>query len=240
MKATEANPKYVAYYRVSSSKQGIEGLGMTAQRTAVKSYIGRKPDAEYEEVESGKKSKRPQLALAIERAKKDKATLVIAKLDRLARNVHFVTGLQESKVKFVAVDCPDANELTIHILAAVAQAERKAIAARTKAALASLKGKKKLGAHITYTKDTEDGEYAALTEGERRALRQRDADKARSKRKAKAIEFAKALEPRLRDFRQLGFTSHSALARKLNEYDIEAPRGGRWTAQQVKQLPSLA
>jgi DNA invertase Pin-like site-specific DNA recombinase len=137
---------FVAYYRVSTTKQGESGLGLEAQRESVGRFLSLRqagsdqPIAEFTEVESGKRSKnRPQLLAAIELCKAKKAVLVVAKLDRLARNVHFITGLEESKVAFIAVDMPDANELTVHIFAVMAQHEANLISQRTKAALAVLK-----------------------------------------------------------------------------------------------------
>lgn len=129
--------KYIAYYRVSTSKQGKSGLGLKAQREAVKRFIS--PDdifKEYEEIETGTNKKhRPILNEAINECKKHNATLIIAKLDRLARNVNFISSLMDSKVKFKAVDMPDANELTIHIMSAIAQNEAKVISKRIKEAL---------------------------------------------------------------------------------------------------------
>ena len=115
--------KFIAYYRVSTGKQAASGLGLEAQRSAVVDYLngGRwKLIADFTEVESGKNSERPQLARALALCRLHKATLVVAKLDRLARNVHFLSGLMESGVDFVACDMPSANRLTIHVLAAVA------------------------------------------------------------------------------------------------------------------------
>lgn len=134
-------PGFIAYYRVSTDRQGASGLGLDAQREAVKRFIGSAElVAEFTEVESGKKhTNRPQLAAALSECKKRKCTLVIAKLDRLARNVHFISGLMESHVEFTAVDFPQANKLTIHILAAVAEHEATMISQRTKAALAQAK-----------------------------------------------------------------------------------------------------
>lgn len=136
-------PQYVAYYRVSTDKQGIQGLGMDAQREAVARFMTGKGDlaAQFIEVESGRKDNRPQLQLALAECRKRRAVLVIAKLDRLARNVHFISGLMNSDVEFVAVDMPSANRLTIHILAAVAEHEREMISQRTKAALAAAKAR---------------------------------------------------------------------------------------------------
>jgi len=130
--------KYVAYFRVSTQSQGVSGLGIDSQKASVAAFA--KNDeivAEFEEHESGKKhTNRPQLAAALAECKKHKATLIIAKLDRLARNVAFISSLMESNIEFIACDMPQANRLTIHILAAVAEHEREMISQRTKAALA--------------------------------------------------------------------------------------------------------
>jgi DNA invertase Pin-like site-specific DNA recombinase len=135
--------KYVAYFRVSTKKQGVSGLGLEAQKDAVHRYIAPELiDFEFTEVETGtSKKKRPVLAQALELCKKHNATLLIAKLDRLARNVSFVSSLMDSKVKFKAVDFPEANELTIHILSAIAQHEAKSISSRIVDALAVKKRK---------------------------------------------------------------------------------------------------
>lgn len=143
-----ANGKYVSYVRVSTVRQGASGLGLEAQQDAVARFLNGgawELVAEFREVETGKGSdalaKRPQLRAALEACRKLGATLVIAKLDRLARNVHFVSGLMESKVKFVACDMPDANELTIHMMAAFVEHEAKRISQRTKEALAVAKAR---------------------------------------------------------------------------------------------------
>ena len=136
--------KAIAYYRVSTARQGESGLGLEAQRHAVSHFLelGQwELAAEFTEVESGKRKNRPQLNEALALCKKLKATLIIAKLDRLARNLHFVSGLMESSVDFVAVDNPTANRLTIQILAAVAEDEARRISERTKAALARAKAR---------------------------------------------------------------------------------------------------
>jgi len=137
-------PRFVAYYRVSTDKQGRSGLGLEAQRAAVAVHIAGALGAvaaEFVEVESGRRKDRPQLAAALAAARGHRAILVIAKLDRLARNVHFVSGLMESGVEFVAADLPTVNRLTVHILAAVAEEEARMISARTKAALAAAKAR---------------------------------------------------------------------------------------------------
>lgn len=143
-----SNGKYVSYVRVSTARQGASGLGLEAQQDAVARFLNGgawELVAEFREVETGKGSdalaKRPQLRAALEACRKLGATLVIAKLDRLARNVHFVSGLMESKVKFLACDMPDANELTIHMMAAFAEHEAKRISQRTKEALAVAKAR---------------------------------------------------------------------------------------------------
>ena len=134
--------RYIAYYRVSTAGQGRSGLGIEAQQLAVKAYLtGRDHNliAEFTEIESGRNSDRPKLAEALALAKKQKAILVIARLDRLARNVVFIASLMESSVEFIACDMPQATPFTLHIMAAVGEAEAKAISERTKAALAAAK-----------------------------------------------------------------------------------------------------
>jgi DNA invertase Pin-like site-specific DNA recombinase len=135
---------FILYFRVSTKKQGESGLGLEAQRTAVGRFTATEDATvldEFVEVESGKKSKRPQLAKAISMCKAHGAILVVAKLDRLARNVAFTSALMDSGIEFVACDMPYANRLTIHILAAIAEDEARRISQRTKAALAELKAK---------------------------------------------------------------------------------------------------
>jgi DNA invertase Pin-like site-specific DNA recombinase len=130
--------KFVAYFRVTTGKQGRSGLGLDAQRKAVRDYLDGGTWSligEFTEVESGKRNERPELVKALAACKRNKAKLVIAKLDRLSRNLAFIATLMDSGVEFVAVDNPHANKLTVHILAAVAQHEREMIAQRTKDAL---------------------------------------------------------------------------------------------------------
>lgn len=141
-----AKTKFVAYYRVSTKQQGASGLGLEAQERAVQEFLAGRAGAlagGYADVESGtrKGNKRPELAKAIAHCRREKATLLIAKLDRLARNVAFVSNLMESGVEFLAVDMPQANKFTIHILAAVAEYEAEMISKRTKAALESARAR---------------------------------------------------------------------------------------------------
>jgi DNA invertase Pin-like site-specific DNA recombinase len=141
--------KFIAYFRVSTDRQGKSGLGLEAQREAVLAYLNGGSwtmVAEFTEIESGKHADRPQLAAALAACKKHKAKLVIAKLDRLSRNLAFIATLMDSGVEFVAVDNPHANKLTVQILAAVAQHEREMISQRTRDALQAAKPRgKRLG-----------------------------------------------------------------------------------------------
>ena len=146
--------RYTPYYRVSTQKQGSSGLGLDAQRAAVRTFV---PDAaqlgaEYVEIKSGKKNQRPQLLAAIAEARRVGATLLIAKLDRLSRNAGFIFALRDSGVDFVCCDMPDANTLTVGLFAVIAQHERETISKRTKEALAAKKARGvKLGSPANFT-----------------------------------------------------------------------------------------
>jgi DNA invertase Pin-like site-specific DNA recombinase len=132
--------KYVAYYRVSTQKQGQSGLGLEAQRRTVEQFCKEGEIlTEFTDVESGKNNARPELLKAIAHAKKNDALLVIAKLDRLSRNVFFISSLLESRVHFKACDLPEADHFTVHLFAALAEKERKMISERTRSALESKK-----------------------------------------------------------------------------------------------------
>ena len=138
--------KFVVYYRVSTKKQGLSGLGLEAQKTIVSNYINKSTVVgEFTEIETGKSTNRPQLNKALECCKVHNATLIVAKLDRLARNLHFVTSLQVANIDFICCDMPSANRLTIHIIAAIAENEAQLISLRTKQALAE---KKKQGVKL--------------------------------------------------------------------------------------------
>jgi DNA invertase Pin-like site-specific DNA recombinase len=165
------NGKFVSYLRVSTARQGISGLGLEAQRAAVAGFLDGGDWTlvqEVLEVESGKRNDRPALATAIKLCRKHRATLVIAKLDRLARNVAFISNLMESGVEFVAVDMPQANRFVVHILAAVAEQEAEAISTRTKAALAAAKarGTKLGGRRVSAKRFAEIGAAARDAEPE--------------------------------------------------------------------------
>ena len=162
-----ASGKFVSYLRVSTTKQGREGLGVEAQRTAVAGYLNGGAwtlVAEFVEVESGKRDDRPQLAAAMALCRVHGATLVIAKLDRLSRDAAFLMGLQKASVRFVAADMPEANETMVGFMALMAQAERKAISTRTKAALAEAKKRGKvMGGFRGYVPTEADRQASAQT-----------------------------------------------------------------------------
>lgn len=134
--------QYVAYLRVSTQKQGYSGLGLDAQRRIIQKYLyGKTPVAEYIEIESGRKKDRPKLKEALTLCRKDGATLIVAKLDRLARNVSFLSNLLENDVEIVFCDFPQANKMMLHILSAISQYEAELIAARTRSALQAKKAR---------------------------------------------------------------------------------------------------
>ena len=218
----------VNYYRVSTAKQGKSGLGLEAQRAAIEAFCssrGCQPVAEFTEQESGKRDDRPELAKALHRAKVTGATLVIAKLDRLSRNVAFLAQLQDAGVKFVAADMPDANELTVQIMAVMAQAERKAISKRTKEALVAAKARgTKLG-----------NPMGAKAFGDYRG---NGAAVAAIKSKAKA--FALDVMPVIEAIRSEGFTSLRAIAGELNARGIMTARGGQWGPSGVRDVIAVA
>jgi DNA invertase Pin-like site-specific DNA recombinase len=207
--------RFVAYYRVSTDKQGKSGLGLEAQRDAVTNYLNGGPwtlVGEFTEVESGKHANREELKKAIAACKRQKAKLVIAKLDRLSRNLAFIATLMESGVEFVAVDNPHANKLTIHILAAMAEHQRETISENTKAALAAAKRR---GVRLGNPN---------LPEAGKRGVAQI---------RANARRFAANVRPVIEEIMRAGFTSHNAIASKLNERNVPTARGGKWTHMQV-------
>lgn len=234
--------RVIAYYRVSTDDQGRSGLGIEAQRAAVTALCtarGWEIIAKFEEVESGKRNDRAELAKAIHHAKVTNGTLVIAKLDRLSRNAAFITALQDSGAKFIAADMPEANELTVHIMAAVAQAERKAIASRTREALAAAKAR---GTWVKadgtpYKSGTRLGNpngAAAI----RRAGKGNVA--AVESIKGNADAFAHDLLPVIERLRSQGLASLPQLASALNEGGFATPRGGKWHPSSVRNLLARA
>ncbi|HEX5439172.1 MAG TPA: recombinase family protein [Gemmatimonadaceae bacterium] len=219
-----AHGKFVGYFRVSTARQGRSGLGLDAQRKTVEDYLngGRWAlVAEFTEVESGKRNDRPELAKALATCRLHNATLVVAKLDRLSRNAAFLLTLRDSGVEFVCADMPEANRMTVGVMALVAEHERDAISQRTKAALAAAKRRGvKLGnpGHLT-TKARRLGVEAS-------AMR----------RAAIARQRADDLAPIIGELQAGGAMSLRELARGLNERGILTARGGAWTATQVQRL----
>jgi DNA invertase Pin-like site-specific DNA recombinase len=212
-----ADGKFIAYYRVSTARQGASGLGLEAQRKAVADHLDGSDWqllGEYTEVETGKGSnalaRRPQLREAIQQARREKAVLVIAKLDRLARNVAFISELMEGGVEFVAVDLPFANKFMLHVMAAVAEFERDQISARTKDALAAAKARGvKLGKH---------GKVLA------------------QKNSQEAKRFARDVSADVSAVQADGFTSVRAITDELNRREVATPRGERWHIASVHRL----
>jgi DNA invertase Pin-like site-specific DNA recombinase len=219
-----AQGKFVAYYRVSTAKQGRSGLGLEAQQEAVRSYLNGgawQLVDEVVEVESGKRNDRPKLAEALRLCRLHGATLIIAKLDRLARNVAFISNLMESGVEFTAVDFPQANRLTVHILAAVAEHEAKAISTRTKDALAAAKAR---------------GTSLGGDRGNLPAVAKDGAKASVAARIAKANNRASDLAPIIEELKAAGAVSLRQIAAGLNGKGIRTGRGGEWSAVQVKRV----
>lgn len=227
--------QFVAYHRVSTAKQGASGLGLAAQRQAVRDHIqqhGGDLIGEFEEVESGKRSDRPALASAMERCRLTGSTLLIAKLDRLSRNVHFLSGLMEQGVDFTACDMPSANKFTVHIMAAVAQQEREAISARTKAALGSIRTKLAAGeSHVSRKSGR------TLTRlGNPQGLTVRRPDLGSAAVRARAAAFANSVLPTIRAIQAEGAVSLGSIAARLNELRVRTSRGSEWTPMSVKRV----
>lgn len=214
--------EFVTYLRVSTDRQGRSGLGLDAQRKAVSDYVTGKGQivAEYVEVESGKRNDRPELARALSDAKKRGAVLLIAKLDRLARNVAFIANLLESGAEVAAADMPEANRFLLHVMAAVAEHEARAISDRTKAALEAAKARGvALGASNPVIRE-------ALHQSEAKSIQTR---------KAKADLHAANVLPLIHAIQARG-ASLRQIAGELNERDVKTARGGQWHAMTVRNL----
>lgn len=201
--------KFVAYYRVSTQRQGVSGLGLEAQQAAVKHYLapmGVEPIAIFEEIESGRKDNRPQLDAALKMAEAEGATLLIAKIDRLARSVSFISKLLDGKVPFVSCDMPEANRMMLQISAVFAEHEAKMISDRTKAALRAAKERGvKLGGSGP-------------------------AQQARAKRCAQSVQTDAQI------IIDSGIKNPAAIARALNERGLRTPRGAEWGPGQVVRM----
>jgi DNA invertase Pin-like site-specific DNA recombinase len=212
------NGKFVAYYRVSTTKQGINGLGMDAQKQAVASYLDGgnwKLLAEFAEVETGKKSNRQELAKALALCRKEKAVLLIAKLDRLARNAAFLLNLRDAGVDFIAVDMPHADRFTVGIMALVAEKERDMISQRTKDGLAAAK-----------RRGTKLGNPHPM-QAVRRAV------ETNIKR---ANNYAESLVPVIKEIQKAHVTSLRGIAQCLSARGFKTPNGKAFAAQSVKNL----
>lgn len=218
----------VAYLRVSTKKQGSSGLGLEAQRAAVAEFAereGLKVVAEFVEVESGKRSDRPQLAAAAQHCRAARATLVVAKLDRLARNVAFLSALMESSLEFIALDNLHANKFTLHVLAAVAEQEARATSERTKVALAAAKrrGVKLGSSRPGHWAGREDRRQA----GHKKAVRVAAVQRTEAAREHNALAVEAALE-----LRKSG-RSWQEIADELNARGLVTRRGNAWSKSSV-------
>lgn len=214
--------KFVAYLRVSTARQGKSGLGIEAQREAVGRFVqvqqGRLVAPEFVEVETGKNNARPQLSRALARCRATGATLIVAKLDRLSRNAAFLMTLRDSGVEFVAADLPEANTMTIGVMALVAQHEAEMISQRTKAALAAAKARgKRLG--------------GLRKRAPAIAAYQRQGVEAAAERAAARLA---DVADDLQRLRAEGL-SLNAMAAQLNASDIRSTGGGMWTATSVRR-----
>lgn len=213
-----ASDNFVAYLRVSTDSQGRSGLGLEAQQAAVDAYLNgacRQLTASFVEVESGRHSYRPELAKALAACRKHKATLVVAKLDRLSRSVAFLARLMEADVEFVACDNPHANKLMIHMLAAFAEHERDQISSRTKAALEAAKAR---GVRLGGPR---------LVEAQA---------KGREAQQVAAAHRAGNIMPVIREMQATGVTTLQAIAQALNARGVSTPRGGQWHASSVRNV----
>lgn len=218
-----ASGKFVLYLRVSTARQAASGLGLDAQRKAAADFLNGGKWAvvrEFVEAESGKRNDRPELAKAIEACRLYGAKLLIAKLDRLSRDAHFLLGLDKAGVEFVCADMPNANRLTVGIMAMVAEEERRMISARTKAALAAAKARGTvLGGFRGYVPTAEDAAAARAT--------------IKARGEAQAARF----EPIIRELRAEGITSATGIAKALTARGIPTARGGsQWTTVQVQRV----
>lgn len=216
--------RYVAYYRVSTQKQGKSGLGLEAQRKMVSDFIacnGGELIAEYTEIESGKADDRPELLAAMKKADLVGGKLLVGKLDRLSRDLHFITSLQKSKVDFVVCDLPGCDSFTINIYGALAQREREMISARTKAGLQAAKSRgKKLGTNNLKPELVQEASAKGVT-----AI------------KLNADAFASKVSTVIQGMLNQG-KSLRAIARELDRLNVQTARGGQWTPTAVKNAIS--
>jgi DNA invertase Pin-like site-specific DNA recombinase len=210
--------KWIAYYRVSTDRQGDSGLGLDAQRKLVSDYLngGRWTlSAEFTEVETGKRNDRPQLAAALAMCKRLRAKLIVAKLDRLSRNVAFISALLDSGVEFVAADMPHANKMTLQVLAVFSEHEREVISERTRQALAQAKLR---GVKLGGPKRLEASALGVAAN------------------KANADRFAANVLPIIREIQASGVTTLRGVARALTARGVQSARGTPWSAEAVSNV----
>lgn len=217
---------YVAYVRVSTQRQGQSGLGLEAQQAAIAQHVGNATVlATFVEVESGRRCDRPQLDAALALCRRTGAALVVAKLDRLARDVQFIAGLMNANIEFVACDMPYANRLTLHILAAVAEDEARRISERTKAALAAARARGVVLGGFRGVAPTDEARRAATAASA--VARAREADK-----------HAATVRVVIDGMDASDRVSHCATATALNRSGIKTRRGHEWNSVQVARVLS--
>lgn len=241
-----AKGNFVSYLRVNTARQGQSGLGLDAQRKAVDDYLngGRwNLIQEFVEVESGKNNDRAELAKAMSLCRLRNATLVIAKLDRLSRDAHFLLGLQKGKVKFIACDMPEANEMVVGMMAVIAQGERKMISTRTKEALKQYKLKWEAGliqaedaAHPERKPRTKLGGLRYRRDGTPSIVNASTRAASAAARLEKSIARAKDLAPIIEDIKANGASSLREIASALDNLNITTSRGKQWTATEVSRV----
>lgn len=214
--------RYVAYFRVSTQKQGKSGLGLEAQQRAVRDYLamyGGEVIAEFQEVESGKRTDRPEFNRACDYAELSNASLLVAKLDRLSRDLNFVTGLQKRGIRFKLCDMPDVDQLTVHILASMAQHEASMISARTKAAMAEAKAR-----------------GIVLGNPYLDVQRNRDVTAANSVRSESQAEWKRKILKVISHLESEGYSTCQQLADELNHRGLKTQRGSRFSVPIVSRL----
>lgn len=222
----DTSPSYVAYYRVSTSKQGLFGLGMAAQRQMVRAAIEGRGQivAEYSEIGNSTRVDRPVLRQALAACEKHRATLIVAKLDRLARNAAFFSALMDSEVQFVVADMPFANRVTLHVMAALAEYEHDMMSARARDAIARAKARGvKFGAR-----------WHSPEEVKRRVTL------AGAGHAAKADKFALQVFPIISRFRRMGVKSWRRIALALESSGVPTAQGGKWSGNTVRLIEERA
>lgn len=226
---------YVAYYRVSTARQGRSGLGLDAQRRSVEEHIGRAPHHEFTEVESGKRLERPELRKALELAELTGATLIVAKLDRLSRDAAFLITLQNAGIPIIFADMPQADKLVIGVMAMLAEWELERIGQRTKEALAAAKAR---GQILGGNAITEKAAAAGKERGAAVLARVRAVGTARSaeRRTETAKRRIELIRPHVEAGLDLGLKSTRAMAIYLNTLGITTPRGAHWQSGSVARL----